>query len=58
MPRNADDVRVRIDYFEWPPECDEFLQRELQGCEFACGMFSDKSRNIKEVTLTPTQLPL
>ena len=58
MPRIADDVRVLIDYFELPPECDEFLRRELQGCEFACVIFSDGSRNIKEITLTPTQLLL
>ena len=58
MPRSADDVQVPTDYFESPPECDEFLQRELQGYEFAWGMFREGSRNIKEETLTPTQLLL
>ena len=43
MPRSADDVLFPTDYFEWPSGFDEFLQRETQGCEFACEIFSDGS---------------
>ena len=58
MPRSADDVQVPKDCFEWPSECDESLRHEIQGCEFACEIFKDRSRIHKEGTYSNPASPV